>query len=526
MMCDMSKKFLSDVKKCCHSMLRFFFVPVFFVMVSALSGHAQTTIEFEDFVNDYEGTRDTFFRTGNPVAFDGANDRFEWDGSDGGGMNYGLLQFMDIVGSGSNQIPPNSTILNAVILMEVVDPGDASTIHDLLIPFNEDGDLVEFNGGEEPVPGRDYDATPLSNVPNGVTGITLEAEVTISVQKIVNGGDNLGWIFIPGGGGGLEVASRESLTPPRLVVLFAEGAIPTARRSFSSSFFDRSDSITVSIAVELAAGSADITVLETIPAGWGAANISDGGLLSGSVITWNLPGFSGTGTISYNAISTANPTSGVLITGTINGLDVFGDSVLAFSPPFIHINDPNPVVVLLVNGEAFFEVEDGYLTVTPADGSPHFSILFEPSLRNQFYAANNVGTTGAVILDNRLDFYFEVTEPGDYAIITNTRTPDGSSDSFWIGMDNDEPITDGNFDRFQGSGTQDNDFHVSWLTTDGEADKIWFLEAGVHVFNLYSRETNSQIDWLVITNDLNQDVSAYTPPPFVPPAPVEDFMLY
>ena len=125
-----------------------------------------------------------------------------------------------------------------------------------------------------------------------------------------------------------------------------------------------------------------------------------------------------------------------------------------------------------------------------------------------------------------MDFFFEVTEPGDYAIITNTRTPDGSSDSFWVGMDNVPPDTAGNADRFVGSRTNDNDFHTSWVDTDSFPDKSWDLEAGVHVFNLYGREDGTQIDWLVITNDLDQDPLTVTPPAGEPPVAVQDFMLY
>ena len=126
-------------------------------------------------------------------------------------------------------------------------------------------------------------------------------------------------------------------------------------------------------------------------------------------------------------------------------------------------------------------------------------------------------------MDNRLDYWFEVTEPGTYRVIARTRTPSGSDDSFWVGMDNEVLNVSGINDGFQGSGIDDNSFHTSWVESNNIPGMSWDLDAGVHVFNLYGREDGTQIDWLVITNNLDQDPTQATPPP---DTSIGEFMLH
>ncbi len=184
-------------------------------------------------------------------------------------------------------------------------------------------------------------------------------------------------------------------------------------------------------------------------------------------------------------------------------------------------NVDNPTPFQLTDGEVFIEAEDG-VVVTPIFGG-HFGLFYDGNASGQVYV-NAIEGENPADVENHIDYHFEVTEPGLYRIIASTRTPSPSDDSFWIAMDDELPISDDNFDRFQGSGIVDNSFHTSWVTTDGEPDKSWFLEAGEHVFRLYGREDGSQIDWLVITNNVDQDPNAYVPPGS--DVPVQDFMLY
>ncbi|MGI6458426.1 MAG: hypothetical protein ACOX5R_22815 [bacterium] len=195
----------------------------------------------------------------------------------------------------------------------------------------------------------------------------------------------------------------------------------------------------------------------------------------------------------------------------------------AVAVPFENINVANPVPKPMVNGEVFFEAEEGNLIVTPANGSPHFAIYPDASASEGHFVYATVGSGGStIVFDNRIDYWFEVQEAGTYRVIANTRTPSGNDDSFWVTMDNEQIVVSGIDDSFGGSGIQDNFFHTSWVDTNNAPDLSWELDAGPHVFNLYSREDGTQIDWLVITNNLDQDPLEYQPPT----TSVDEFMLY
>lgn len=191
---------------------------------------------------------------------------------------------------------------------------------------------------------------------------------------------------------------------------------------------------------------------------------------------------------------------------------------------FASINNPNPPVKPMVNGEVFFEAEEGNLIVTPADGTHAFVIFEETGTSNGQYVNANTNPTSNITYDNRLDYTFEVFEAGTYRVIANTRTPTGSDDSFWVEFDGAEiPGTLTIDDAFGGSGIQDNAFHSSWVSSNNIPDWSWELDAGVHTFNIMTREDGTQIDWLIITNDLDQDATVRTPDGGTA---VDTYMLY
>jgi hypothetical protein len=66
-----------------------------------------------------------------------------------------------------------------------------------------------------------------------------------------------------------------------------------------------------------------ITVTETIPPGWTASNISDGGQFAGGVITWNLTNFTADVQISYDATAPAGTIQpGSFSGGTVDGVGI------------------------------------------------------------------------------------------------------------------------------------------------------------------------------------------------------------
>lgn len=191
------------------------------ILIAGSQAQAQVVYEFQNGVNGYEGVQDTFFMSGDPLAVEGNSIVWEFDGEDAGGINYGMLNFEDLFGSGPNQIPLNSNVLEAFVTLTVVDSGSANaTVHNLLKPFNEEMAFIDFTDNFEMEPGDDYEEEVIATLPGLTSGDVIRVDVTTSLQDWVTGGDYFGWLFIPGGTDGAEIQSSEFPpdAAPRLIV--------------------------------------------------------------------------------------------------------------------------------------------------------------------------------------------------------------------------------------------------------------------------------------------------------------------
>jgi hypothetical protein len=189
---------------------------------------AQTTYVFQENLNGYTGTSDTYFQTGDAAAIHGDETEWEWDASDGG-VNYGFLHFADIIGTGPNQIPLDSDVTQAILELTVINEGNSgeiATVHNLLLPFTEEMDFIEFTLNPDVFPGEEYEEEVVAEIPGPPAGAVISIDVTSSLQRWVSGDlENNGWLFFPQGGNGVGIQSSElsiSLIP-RLVISTPEG---------------------------------------------------------------------------------------------------------------------------------------------------------------------------------------------------------------------------------------------------------------------------------------------------------------
>jgi hypothetical protein len=197
-----------------------------------------TTVTFQEGVNGYAGTQDTFLQQAVPGNVNGALEGFEWDDSDPNGsvnQNVALIRFDDIFGSGSGQVPVGANILSAT-LSYTVGPSSAAVgvtaqLHEVRVAWDESVNWNTF-GSTAGVQTDDYDATVVADAPADALG-TYQVNVTGSLQRWVNNpGSNLGWIFIPpppgADGGGSEMESSEYTgnisQRPKLTVQYTEQA--------------------------------------------------------------------------------------------------------------------------------------------------------------------------------------------------------------------------------------------------------------------------------------------------------------
>ena len=107
--------------------------------VFAGAAHA-TTLTFQDGVNAYTGTVDTFLREDAPDLPQGTLQRNEWDGDDPPGTgrdNIALIRFDGIFGAGVDQIPAGAQITSATLTYRVISAGADGRMHDVLIDWDE-----------------------------------------------------------------------------------------------------------------------------------------------------------------------------------------------------------------------------------------------------------------------------------------------------------------------------------------------------------------------------------------------------
>lgn len=291
----------------------------------------------------------------------------------------------------------------------------------------------------------------------------------------------------------------------------------------------------VQVVVDVVPGqTANITVTETSPPGWTVSNIQRSAgthqVNANGQIVWTLANATGRNTMTYDVTPPQNTLAGlfdgVAASPQINVL-LGKDSVLANIPlQFKYGMNDTPVPVPLVDGDAFIEAEDGQLIQESQGTAAPYSIRIRPELRNQQYA--NADTRN--VPGNELRFHFAVTTAGTYRVLVNTMTPDDGKNSWYIGMDDNFGNTeaDNATNRFQGSGILDKNFHVSWLTVDGNQDLTFDLTPGNHVLRFQTREADCGLDWVYITNDINLEPSEFTPPPYEAPpyTSVTEYMLY
>lgn len=486
----------------------------------SVPAQAQIKLVFEQGLGGYTGAADTCFFTGDPERVTGNAGSWEWDTSSDAGISFGLIRFDGIVGTGPGQIPPNTTLISAILSLAVTGSGSASeiaTFHELRIPFNDQSDMIEFNEGYELFPGEEYEEEIIVEIPGPSSGDVLQIDVTSAIQKAVNGGDYFGWVVVPGGSDGVDVASSEAgSNRPRLTVII-EGNAPEATRSLTPQiYFLAGETINVSIDVSLPSGTMDVEIVETISAGWTASNISNGGTFAAGTITWNLVGFSGSTTLTYAAEVPAGADTEAFFSGTANDqYFVFGDNTAVFSPPFSPIGpvDVNPGDVVIIQIE----------NATPITDQRNYRLEGDSSLKSGLFLRSLIdGRVSPLRDEDEVQITINITQAGNYYLFANCASDSGESDSFFPGIDGD--VDNDDWYRFN-LDPDDGQFHVQWVTSEGLGNEVveYPIEAGEHVINWHVREPDARVDWVGITDNWELDLSTVVEPE---PVSVEEWSVH
>jgi hypothetical protein len=112
----------------------------------------------------------------------------------------------------------------------------------------------------------------------------------------------------------------------------ASASLLSGNRMFSSDRFLSETQIEVTIKVTNNDNSqSNVTIEEAFPKEWNILEISSGGIVSGSTITWTKTVFPGTEYLSYTVQSPVDPPYNALFNGNINSDSIKGSSQLFYS---------------------------------------------------------------------------------------------------------------------------------------------------------------------------------------------------
>jgi hypothetical protein len=140
----------------------------------------------------------------------------------------------------------------------------------------------------------------------------------------------------------------------------------------------------------------------------------------------------------------------------------------------------------------YLEAENGTLT------SPLQIAADSAASNGQYFqvaAGNN--STGTVPTGGHATFPFVVTTAGDYKVWGRVVAPTGNDDSFWVRIDTQAFVQWNNI--VKGTGWH---WDVVHNTLAGDAVVLFNLAAGSHTLEVAYREDGTQLDRLLITNQL------------------------
>lgn len=181
---------------------------------------APVTLMFQNGLNGYTGTHDTFLQQTLPNAVNGALETIRWDTEESGAGTpiYTVIRFDDLFGPNPNQIPAGSTITSATLTYTVGGDanatGGAGDLRELLVSWDESTATFNNFGGTAGVQSSEYGASSVGTAPGTPLG-AKNVTVTSSIASwLANPTNNRGWIVLPTTTDGVQNRSSEYVATP------------------------------------------------------------------------------------------------------------------------------------------------------------------------------------------------------------------------------------------------------------------------------------------------------------------------
>ncbi|MEM8808560.1 MAG: DNRLRE domain-containing protein, partial [Cyanobacteria bacterium P01_G01_bin.38] len=195
------------------------------------------TITFQQGVNGYSGTVDTWLHGYDPDATFGGDSQLSVDGDWWGQETHVLLRFEALFGSQAGQIGLDDTIDSAVLELTITNSGGGVAIHDLLRGWSE---IDSWNSLGNGIQTDDVEAVNTSLVVTDLVGGVVSIDVTASLQAWqADPSSNYGWAFLPTTLDNAKFFSSEGSIAPRLVVDVNQDSLETQLSSNSGAGNDQ-----------------------------------------------------------------------------------------------------------------------------------------------------------------------------------------------------------------------------------------------------------------------------------------------
>ena len=189
-----------------------------------------TTVSFQQGVTGYEGQEDTVLYSRDPDVNFGTEGSISPDQQDSNGVRQGLVQFADIIGDATTQVPLGAKINSATFTVDVVNDSNSAmqmSLYRMQLPwsegsatwntFGEIGGVQASEGESSDLPPDAILFDPDTSASSPTAGIF---DVTRSLEYWSAGASNFGWMIESAATNGWDFRTKESAQSqrPRLVV--------------------------------------------------------------------------------------------------------------------------------------------------------------------------------------------------------------------------------------------------------------------------------------------------------------------
>ncbi len=207
-------------------------------LVVTVANGAVTAATFREGLDGYAGTSDVELRAATPApgSGDGAAAVLSVDSdepSGSGSATQVLVKFDGLFGAGAGQVPSDAMISSAVLTLNVTDEGSGFRVHRMVSGWDETATWGSMGAGvsaddAEAMIWSECAAGAVDSAPRVRAGV-VHLDVTETVQGWQAGDVNEGWVLVPLGVNGVDVASSENATEsarPTLVVRYVTPSVP------------------------------------------------------------------------------------------------------------------------------------------------------------------------------------------------------------------------------------------------------------------------------------------------------------